>query len=190
MLMTPRPTARRADALRNREHLVAAAAEVFASGQKTISLDAIAKRAGIGSATLYRHFPTREDLVEEVYRDQIRPLREAATALLADGPRVEALLAWMKYFADWAAERRGISEALVAMSSTGRFGTGPVCDEVQQILALLLEAGSRAGELRSDLEPIDVAGLLVGAISAAGAAQQPPRLEQMLGIVVDGLRRR
>ncbi|MET0426527.1 MAG: TetR/AcrR family transcriptional regulator [Actinoplanes sp.] len=188
--MTAQPAARRADARRNREHLVATAAEVFASGQKTISLDAIAKRAGIGSATLYRHFPTREDLVEEVYRDQIRPLREAATALLTDGPTANALLTWMKYFAAWASERRGISEALVAMSSTGRFGTGPVCDEVQQILALLLEAGSQAGELRSDLDPTDVAGLLVGAISATGAAGQPPRLEKMLSILMDGLRRR
>ncbi len=186
--MTTRPTARRADALRNREHLIATAAEVFASSQ-TISLDAIAKRAGIGSATLYRHFPTREDLVEEVYRDQIRPLQETATALLVDEPPGQALLHWMMYFATWASERRGISEALVAMSSTGRFGTGPVCDQVQQILATLLEAGAQAGELRNDADPVDVAGLLVGAISAAGSAGRHPWLEQMLGIVVDGLRR-
>ena len=187
--MATRPAPRRADALRNREQLIATATEVFTSGQKSISLDAIAKRAGIGSATLYRHFPTREDLVEEVYRDQIRPLREAATALLVDEAPAQALLSWMKFFATWASDRRGISEALVAMSSSGRFGTGPVCDEVQQILTTLLEAGAQAGQLRNDVDPVDVAGLLVGAISAAGSAGHHPWLDQMLGIVVDGLRR-
>ncbi|MFJ6852941.1 TetR/AcrR family transcriptional regulator [Streptomyces sp. NPDC091271] len=75
--MTPPRNTLRADAQRNREHLIATAAEAFASG-KAISLDSIAKRAGVGSGTLYRHFPTREDLVEEVYRDQIRPLRDDA----------------------------------------------------------------------------------------------------------------
>lgn len=83
--MTPPRSTLRADAQRNRDQLIATAAEAFASG-RAISLDAIAKRAGVGNATLYRHFPTREDLVEEVYRDQIRPLREDARTLLATEP--------------------------------------------------------------------------------------------------------
>src|SRR4051812_43213307 len=99
--MTPSRSPLRADAQRNREHLIATAAEAFASG-RPISLDAIAKRAGVGNATLYRHFPTREDLVEEVYRDQIRPLRDDALALLAAEPPVRALHAWMLRFAEWA----------------------------------------------------------------------------------------
>lgn len=92
--MTPPRSTLRADAQRNREQLIVTAAEAFASG-RAISLDAIAKRAGVGNATLYRHFPTREDLVEEVYRDQIRPLREDAhpaghRATRAGPPRVDA----------------------------------------------------------------------------------------------------
>ncbi|MEU9558199.1 TetR/AcrR family transcriptional regulator [Streptomyces fumanus] len=187
--MTPRSSTLRADAQRNRKHLIATAAEAFASG-RAVSLDAIAKRAGVGNATLYRHFPTREDLVEEVYRDQIRPLREDARALLATEPPAQALHAWMLRFADWAGERRGICEALVAMSASGRFGTGPVCDEVQQILAMLLEAGTTAGELRGDIEPVEVGAILSGLLSVAGAPEQRPQLNRMLNVVVDGLRLR
>jgi len=195
--MTPPPTSqhdarrstRRADAQRNREQLIATATEAFASG-RAISLDAIAKRAGVGNATLYRHFPTREDLVEEVYRDQIRPLREDARTLLASKPPAEALHAWMLRFAEWAGERRGVCEALVAMSASGRFGTGPVCDQVQQVLAMVLEAGATAGELRSNVDPVDVGSILAGLLSVAGAPEQRPQLHRMLEVVVDGLRPR
>lgn len=186
---TPPPPALRADARRNREHLIATAAEAFASG-RPISLDAIAKRAGVGSGTLYRHFPTREDLVEEVYRNQIRPLREDAETLLATRTPAAALHAWMLRFAQWAAERRGISEALVAMSATGRFGTGPVCDEVLRVLQTLLDAGTDAGELRGDVDPVDVGGLLAGVLSVTGTPGQDPQLDRMLTVVVDGLRPR
>jgi AcrR family transcriptional regulator len=142
----------------------------------------------VGSGTLYRHFPTREDLVEEVYRDQIRPLREDARVLLATEQPVQALHTWMRHFAEWAGERRGICEALVAMSASGRFGTGPVCDEVQQILAMVLEAGAEAGELRSDIDPVDVGSILAGVLSVAGAPEQRAQLDRMLTVVVDGLR--
>ncbi|MCW2143068.1 TetR/AcrR family transcriptional regulator [Actinoplanes cyaneus] len=188
MVLPPPPGALRADARRNREHLVATAAEVFASGQPGISLDAIAKRAGVGNATLYRHFPTREDLVEEVYRDQIRPLREQALTLLAAEPPAEALHRWMGCFAEWAAERRGIVEALVAMSAAGRFGTGPVCDQVQQILGMLLDAGARAGELRAGIDPVDVGAIIASLLAVAGAPEQQAQLDRMFTIVVDGLR--
>lgn len=187
--MTRPRTTLRADAQRNREHLIATAAEAFASGQ-AISLDAIAKRAGVGSGTLYRHFPTREDLVEEVYRDQIRPLRDNARALLETERPAQALHSWMRRFAEWAGERRGVCEALVAMSASGRFGTGPVCDEVQGILGMVLDAGAEAGELRSDIDPVEVGGILAGVLSVAGAPEQSAQLDRMLTIVVDGLRPR
>ena len=187
--MTPPRSTLRADAQRNRERLIVTAAEAFASGQ-AISLDAIAKRAGVGSGTLYRHFPTREDLVEEVYRDQIRPLRDDARVLLATERPAQALHTWMRRFAEWAGERRGICEALVAMSASGRFGTGPVCDEVQRVLGIVLEAGVEAGELRSDVDPVDVGGILAGVLSVAGAPEQRAQLDRMLTVVVDGLRPR
>jgi hypothetical protein len=117
-------------------------------------------------------------------------LREDARTLLATKPPAQALHAWMLRFADWAGERRGICEALVAMSASGRFGTGPVCDEVQQVLAMVLEAGATAGELRSDIDPVEVGGILAGLLSVAGAPEQRPQLNRMLDVVVDGLRPR
>jgi AcrR family transcriptional regulator len=187
--MTPPRSTLRADAQRNRERLIATASAAFASGQ-AISLDAIAKRAGLGSGTLYRHFPTREDLVEEVYREQIRPLRGEAEVLLATERPARALHSWMHRFAEWAAQRHDICEALVAMSASGRFGTGPVCDEVQRILGMVLKAGVEAGELRADIDPVDVGGILAGVLSVSGAPGQHAQLDRMLTVVVDGLRPR
>ncbi|GAA3931117.1 TetR/AcrR family transcriptional regulator [Microbacterium soli] len=185
--MTTAPQHLRADAKRNRERLIAAAVEAFTSGRE-VSLDAIARRAGVGSGTLYRHFPTREDLVEEVYRDQVRPLREEAMSLLAEHEPPRALQLWMLAFAEWATQRRGVVDALVAMSASGRFGTGPVCDEVQHILQLLLDAGSAMGQFRADIAAIDVGGILAGLLSVAGAPEQRDQLDRMISIVVVGLR--
>ncbi|MFJ6852940.1 hypothetical protein ACIQM3_20805 [Streptomyces sp. NPDC091271] len=94
----------------------------------------------------------------------------------------------MRRFAEWAGERRGICEALVAMSASGRFGTGPVCDEIQQILGMVLQTGAEAGELRSDIDPVDVGGILAGVLSVAGATGQRAQLDRMLTVVVDGLK--
>jgi AcrR family transcriptional regulator len=182
-------TARRADAQRNRELIVASAATAFAA-HGPVSIEAIARGAGLGSATLYRHFPTREDLVEEVYRDQVRPLRDEASALTEALDPVAAMRAWMQLFATWAAERRGIAEALVAMSASGRFGTGPVCDEVLQIMSLLIDRGIRAGVFRTGLDPADVSALLTGALSVAGGADATARLDGLLDLIVDGMRHR
>lgn len=187
--MSDRGPLRRVDARRNRERIVAAAAEVFASSGP-ISLEGIARRAEVGSATLYRHFPAREDLVEEVYRDQIRPLRDDAERLLDELDPPRALHAWMGLFAEWAAERQGILETLVALSASGRFGTGPVCDEVLRIVTRLLDAGADAGTLRTDVDPIDVSALLSGALSVAGAPAKQAQLDTLLAVIVDGLRPR
>lgn len=184
--MTATTTAVRADARRNRERLISVAAEAFAA-EGAVSLDAIAKRAGVGIGTLYRHFPTKEDLVEEVYRDEVRTLRDDATALLAVETPTHALRLWMLRFSEWARERRGVCEALVAMSATGRFGSGPVCDEVLQVIQTLLDAGAAAGELRAAVDAVDVGALISGALSVAGAPSQSDQLERMLGLIVDGL---
>jgi AcrR family transcriptional regulator len=131
----------RADARRNRQRLIAAATAAFASGESTVSMASIAKRAGVGSGTLYRHFPTRDDLVEEVYRDQIQQLQTAAHELLAAESPAQALRMWMDVFADWAATKYGMYDALSAIIASGRIGSGQMHHEFQEVLRLFLEAG-------------------------------------------------
>ncbi|MEW1956161.1 hypothetical protein [Kineococcus sp. NPDC059986] len=123
-------------------------------------------------------------------RNREHLIATAAAALLGTHAPADALLAWMGRFAQWAAERQGITAALVAMFATGRFGTGPVCDEVQQVLETLLAAGAVVGELRAEVDPVDVGGLLSSALSVAEAPEQSEQLARMLTVVVDGLRPR
>jgi AcrR family transcriptional regulator len=180
----------RADARRNRDRLIAAAAEVFASGEATISMDSIAKQAGVGSGTLYRHFPTREDLVEEVYRDQIGRLHTRARELLGAEPPARALRIWMDLFANWAATKHGMRDALGAIMASGRIGSGQMRSELVQIVRAFIDAGARAGDLRSDVDPADLGAILAGILTVAGAPDQRAQLHRMLEVVLDGLRPR
>lgn len=178
----------RADARRNRELLVRTAAAILASGQSSFSLDSVARSAGLGSGTLYRHFPTREDLVEEVYRHEVTPLRAVAEDLVSTRSPADALRGWLGEFVTWAVEKQGVCEALVAMSASGRFGTGPVCDQVLQIMSLLLEAGRVSGDLRDDIDPVDLGAAVAGLLTTAGTPSQRARLDRLLTVLVDGLR--
>jgi AcrR family transcriptional regulator len=117
----PPPRARVAEARRNRQNLIDVATRVFgSSSQKRVALEEIAKEAGVGIGTLYRHFPTREALVEAVYRDQVDRLRIGAQELLANHPPARALRLWMDLFVDWAATKHGMIDTLRAMISSGR----------------------------------------------------------------------
>lgn len=151
-------------------------------------MDSIAKRAGVGSGTLYRHFPTREDLVEEVYRDQIERLHQGARELLDAEPPARALAMWMSLFADWAATKHGMRDALGAIMTSGRIGSGQMRNELVQVLRAFLDAGTHAGDLRSDVDPADLGAILAGILTVAGAPEQRAQLDRMLAVVMDGLR--
>src|SRR4051795_12171694 len=110
----------RADAARNREALLQVATEVFARSQTEPSMRALAREAGVGIATLYRHFPTRQALVDAVYRDQVMRLTTGATELVASHPPAEALRRWMDLFAEWMATKNGMQGTLVAMIDADR----------------------------------------------------------------------
>src|SRR5919201_1270681 len=110
--------AMRADALRNRERLLEVALRAFSSGQE-VTLEAVARNAGVGIGTLYRHFPTREALVEAVYRGELARLRDTAADLLASRAPDAALRAWMDGFADYVTAKHGMAETLRAIASTG-----------------------------------------------------------------------
>src|SRR5205823_1403423 len=113
----PRPL--RADARRNRDRLLDAAVRAFSQDGPDVTLDAIAKEAGVGIGTLYRHFPTREALVEAAYRSELARLCDAAADLLSGMPADAALRTWMDRFVDYMTTKRGMSDALRALIASG-----------------------------------------------------------------------
>jgi AcrR family transcriptional regulator len=184
-----RPRARIAEARRNRQNLIAAASRAFkAGGGQPVSLEAIARDAGVGIGTLYRHFPMREALVEAVYEDQIERLAASARELLAQQPPAVALRSWMTVFVEWAATKHGMIDTLRALMSAGRLDYNRMRERTIAIVALFLEAGAAAGDLRSDVEAADVASMLAGVLAVAGAPEQRAQVMRMLALVVDGLR--
>lgn len=183
-----RPRARVAEARRNRQNLIAAATRAFASGNEQVSLEAIAKDAGVGIGTLYRHFPKREALVEAVYEDQVERLRTSARELLGRHPPAQAFRSWMTEFTDWAATKHGMSDTLLALMSSGRIEPGRMRAQLIEVVSLFLDAGAAAGDLRPDADAGDVAAILAGVLVIAGGPGQRAQAARMLNLVLDGLR--
>ncbi|MDT0157802.1 TetR/AcrR family transcriptional regulator [Microbacterium sp. ARD32] len=181
------PHSPRADAQRNRARLVAAATEAFSTAEGPVSMDSIARRAGVGSGTLYRHFATREDLIEEVYRDQIDRLRSGAEELLAAHPPVQALRQWTELLADWAATKHGMHDALAAFMASGRITGSQMRAELVSILRDFLDAGARAGTLKDDVDAADLGALLAGALVVAGDPAERAQLRRMFALIIDGV---
>jgi AcrR family transcriptional regulator len=182
---SPRPL--RADARRNRDRLLDAAVRAFSQDGPDVTLDAIAKEAGVGIGTLYRHFPTREALVEAAYRNELARLCDAATDLLGAMPPDAALRTWMDRFVDYMTTKRGMSDALRALIASGGNPYAQSRDRMTAALTALLDAGAAAGTVRPDVAAGDVLTSLSGVTLAAGAADQAGRL---LDLLMDGLRYR
>jgi AcrR family transcriptional regulator len=193
-----RPRAMRADAQRNYQRLLSAANEAFADhGADDASLEEIARRAGVGIGTLYRHFPTRQALLEAVYRDQVEALRVRAVDLLQSGAPGEALAIapdealaiWLRALVDFGRTKRSLASALLAtldkeselLSSSGAV--------MRESATALLTRAQQAGLVRADASASDLLRL-VHAISMA--IERPPaddgQAGRLLGLVVDGLR--
>lgn len=180
----------RADAARNRESVLAAAARVFAASDAEPSMREVARRAGVGVATLYRHFPTREALVDAVYRDQVVRLTVGARSLLETHPPATALRMWMDLFADWLATKHGMTETLLAMIDTGEISLAPSRRELLAAIAAMLGAGAAAGEIRADVSAEDVADALLGILAVSGRSGQRGKAQRLLDLLSDGLRPR
>lgn len=177
----------RADARRNYELIVATAREMFFEHGVDVPLDDIVKKAGVGAGTLYRHFPTREVLIEAVYRQEIESLAEHANQLAKELPPLEAIAAWMRVQVEFAAERAGLTAALKAAideeSETFTYCKAKLWDAV----GALLEPAQAAGLVRADLQANDVARLGHGLGSIAKYADEAGR-ERLLSVVVNGMR--
>ena len=180
----------RKDAARNREKLLAAAVELFAERGTEGSLEEVAKRAGVGIGTLYRHFPTRDALVEAAYRNEVAQLRAAADELLAELPPDEALEAFMRRFVDYGTAKRGMRDALQSIAGGSATLFSDTRGQVTEAVAVLLRAGAEAGTLRSDVEPEDVLRAMGAIWLVAEGDDFAEQAMRILRLVLDGLRYR
>ncbi|MFC1405655.1 MULTISPECIES: TetR/AcrR family transcriptional regulator [Streptacidiphilus] len=183
----PESRARRADATRNRDQLLAAAGRAFIASDTEPSMRAIAREAGVGIATLYRHFPTREDLVEAIYRDQVSGLTAGARELLAQYPAPVALRRWMDLFGTWIAAKNGMLDTLLALIESGGISHGQTQIELLAAIDSLLEAGRTRGEFRSDVTAEDIAAGLIGIFTVARPPEHDARANRLLDLLLDGL---
>ncbi|KJS55042.1 transcriptional regulator [Streptomyces rubellomurinus subsp. indigoferus] len=180
----------RADARRNRERILEAAVRAFAEKGADVPIDTIAKAAGVGSATLYRHFPTREALVEAAYRNELARVCDSAAVLLAELPPDRALRLWMDRFIGYLAAKQGMADALRAAVASGADPFAESLDKLSAAIGSLLRAGAEAGLLRSDVEPIDLGLSLAGVSLVTDSAAQRDRAGRLLDLILDGLRYR
>ena len=176
----------RADARRNRERLLDAALALFLEAGPDVALEAVARRAGVGIGTLYRHFPTREALVEAAYRSEVAHLCGAADELLRDRAPDAALAAFMDRFVDYAAAKRGMKPMLMAVAESGSDVFADARDQIVGAVATLVDAGISAGAIRSDVDAEDVLRAM-GIVWSLPAGQEE-QARRVLGIVMDGLR--
>ncbi|WP_229861653.1 TetR/AcrR family transcriptional regulator [Streptomyces xanthochromogenes] len=178
----------RADARRNRERLLAIARDAFAATDGTARLDAIAREAGVGIGTLYRHFPTREALVEAIYASELDAVVTSVPALLSELPPEAALRAWMDRYAAFFAAKRGISDTLRAGWASGAIATPATRERLTAAIATILDAGVRTGSLRADVEPDEVTMMLLGVFLSSTAVEGTAPTGRMLDLLVDALR--
>jgi AcrR family transcriptional regulator len=181
----------RADALRNRELLIDVAKRAFAEVGPNVSLEEIARRAEVGIGTLYRHFPTRDDIIAAVYRREVTQLADAAKRLLETRPAGEALHEWLRLFVDYIATKKVIAPALASMTG----GTSAIYESSIELMkgaiAELVEKAIEAGDIRPDVEPFDLVQAL-GSF-ALGVSTSPgweARTLRLIDILMDGLRSR
>ncbi|MEU8385895.1 TetR/AcrR family transcriptional regulator [Streptosporangium sp. NPDC048865] len=184
----PRPL--RADARRNRERLLEVAVRAFSHDGPDVTLDAIAKAAGVGIGTLYRHFPTREALIEEAYRSELNRLCDAVPGLLETLPPDQATRTWMDHFVDYMTTKRGMADALRVVIASGGNPYAQSRDRLIEAITTLLRAGAAAGTVRSDVDPVDVIMSMGGVSLAAGEPEQRDQASRLLDLLMDGLRYR
>ena len=179
----------RADGLRNRERVLEAATAVFSTGGPDASLEAVARGAGVGIGTLYRHFPTREALFEAVYRREVQQLADLAEQLKADPAPVEALRRWLRSNVEFVATKRGMSAALALAAHGSSELSAFSFDRLTRAVGDLLDRAVAAGEIRADIGAEDVLRALVGMCYMHDKPGWQASVLRLVDVFVDGLRR-
>jgi AcrR family transcriptional regulator len=178
----------RADAQRNRERILEVARLVFTRRGTEASMDEIAKRARIGSGTLYRHFPTRDDLLAAVYISEVEKLAEAQRKFSAELSPAEALRAWMLVFIDYIAAKKIIAPALNAMAG----GPSRVFQQTNRLMEEAANALARRAvasrDLRPDVDPMDMLRAIYGVSSAGSTDDWPAKARRFVDILIQGSR--
>ena len=178
----------RADAQRNRERILQVAKEAFTHSGANASLDDIAKETGVGPGTLYRHFPTREALLEAVYRTEVEKLAAAERKFAESMPPMEALRAWMLLFVDYIATKKIIAPALNAPAG----GPSKVIEasyaQIHQAIRALVKRAIKSGDVRRDLDPIDLLRALVGVSYMATSPDWQQSARRLVDILISGSR--
>jgi AcrR family transcriptional regulator len=171
----------RSDARRNRDKLLEVAAAAFgAADGRPVSLEAIAREAGVGIGTLYRHFPSRELLIEAVYRAELAEVVAAADRLLEGHPPKVALRRWMDRYATFVAAKKGMADSLRAMIESGAVQVSQMHARIVATTDTLLQAGAQDGSLRSDVQAEDVVSSLIGIFLVSGSPEQTGRMLDLL----------
>jgi AcrR family transcriptional regulator len=181
------PRKPRADSQRNREKLLEVARTAFAEQGPDVSLEEIARRAGVGIGTLYRHFPNRDAIVADVYRREVGQLAEAATDLLDKHPPLEALRAWMRVFVDYIGTKKIMASALNALAggTTELYAaSGPL---ITDAITLLVDRCKADGAIRADTEPTDLLLALVGVTYANSGQDWQASALRVVDILIAGV---
>jgi AcrR family transcriptional regulator len=185
----PRPTEQlRADARHNHVRLIDAATQAFAEKGADAPLEDIARRAGVGIGTLYRHFPTRLDLQAAVFRSQVGMVCGQGDALLRNAAPEQAFIGWMRSLAAYLVTKRGLSRALIEAVGVESELISSCWVTMRETTERLLTNGQRAGAIRSDVSATDVMRLVHGV--AVSSEKTPDRADALLMIVLDGLKAR
>ena len=178
----------RADAQRNRERILQVAKEAFTRAGANASLDDIAKQAQVGPGTLYRHFPTREELLQAVYRSELEKLVAAAPKLAETMAPIEALRAWLLLFVDAIAEKELIAPALNTLVGDHKKVFAASYAQMQEALRSLVKRAIKNGDIRKDLDPMDLLRALVGVAHVPASPDWQQSARRLVEILLAGSR--
>lgn len=178
----------RRDAQRNRERILEVARQAFSRSGANASLDEMAREAEVGPGTLYRHFPTREALLEAVYRSEMEKLAAAEQKFAAELPPAEALRAWLLLFVDYIAAKQLIAPALNALLGDPKKVFEDSYARVWEAIRALVKRAIKSGDIRNDVDPIDLLRALIGIASVATSTDWQQSARRLVDILITGSR--